>query len=252
MSTSTSDAPACNANSAAASAGTAAGVGTAAGTGTATDASTATGTGTAAQVDARASSSDAVRPEPLSASAERRKPRFICEYTYTNELLTHFAQLQTSAKRRGALLLMGCIEIAIGLIWIFTPHPLHWAGAVFVALGLYCLWYRSNMYQKVAQRYIRSMEQDESGMGGRYRRIVVTDEAVTVFARDDRSQRYEFSELAEFQHDDVMFVAVFGVNGVAFPLDSFALGTPSAFGEFLAAKRYPAGSMGPDTPNRGQ
>lgn len=252
MSTSTSDAPACNANSAAASAGTAAGVGTAAGTGTATDASTATGTGTAAQVDARASSSDAVRPEPLSASAERRKPRFICEYTYTNELLTHFAQLQTSAKRRGALLLMGCIEIAIGLIWIFTPHPLHWAGAVFVALGLYCLWYRSNMYQKVAQRYIRSMEQDESGMGGRYRRIVVTDEAVTVFARDDRSQRYEFSELAEFQHDDVMFVAVFGVNGVAFPLDSFVLGTPPAFGEFLAAKRYPAGSMGPDTPNRGQ
>lgn len=252
MSTSTSDAPACNANSAAASAGTAAGVGTAAGTGTATDASTATGTGTAAQVDARASSSDAVRPEPLSASAERRKPRFICEYTYTNELLTHFAQLQTSAKRRGALLLMGCIEIAIGLIWIFTPHPLHWAGAIFVALGLYCLWYRSNMYQKVAQRYIRSMEQDESGMGGRYRRIVVTDEAVTVFARDDRSQRYEFSELAEFQHDDVMFVAVFGVNGVAFPLDSFVLGTPSAFGEFLAAKRYPAGSMGPDTPNRGQ
>ncbi len=246
MSTSTSDAPACRADSATAD------TSTATGTGAATDAGTATSTSTAAQVDARASSSDAVRPEPLSASAERRKPRFICEYTYTNELLTHFAQLQTSAKRRGALLLMGCIEIAIGLIWIFTPHPLHWAGAVFVALGLYCLWYRSNMYQKVAQRYIRSMEQDESGMGGRYRRIVVTDEAVTVFARDDRSQRYEFSELAEFQHDDVMFVAVFGVNGVAFPLDSFVLGTPSAFGEFLAAKRYPAGSMGPDTPNRGQ
>ncbi len=246
MSTSTSDAPACRADSATAD------TSTATGTGAATDAGTATSTSTAAQVDARASSSDAVRPEPLSASTERRKPRFICEYTYTNELLTHFAQLQTSAKRRGALLLMGCIEIAIGLIWIFTPHPLHWAGAVFVALGLYCLWYRSNMYQKVAQRYIRSMEQDESGMGGRYRRIVVTDEAVTVFARDDRSQRYEFSELAEFQHDDVMFVAVFGVNGVAFPLDSFVLGTPSAFGEFLAAKRYPAGSMGPDTPNRGQ
>lgn len=246
MSTSTSDAPACRADSATAD------TSTATGTGAATDAGTATSTSTAAQVDARASSSDAVRPEPLSASAERRKPRFICEYTYTNELLTHFAQLQTSAKRRGALLLMGCIEIAIGLIWIFTPHPLHWAGAVFVALGLYCLWYRSNMYQKVAQRYIRSMEQDESGMGGRYRRIVVTDEAVTVFAHDDRSQRYEFSELAEFQHDDVMFVAVFGVNGVAFPLDSFVLGTPSAFGEFLAAKRYPAGSMGPDTPNRGQ
>ncbi len=246
MSTSTSDAPACRADSATAD------TSTATGTSAATDAGTATSTSTAAQVDARASSSDAVRPEPLSASAERRKPRFICEYTYTNELLTHFAQLQTSAKRRGALLLMGCIEIAIGLIWIFTPHPLHWAGAVFVALGLYCLWYRSNMHQKVAQRYIRSMEQDESGMGGRYRRIVVTDEAVTVFARDDRSQRYEFSELAEFQHDDVMFVAVFGVNGVAFPLDSFVLGTPSAFGEFLAAKRYPAGSMGPDTPNRGQ
>lgn len=246
MSTSTSDAPACRADSATAD------TSTATGTGAATDAGTATSTSTAAQVDARASSSDAVRPEPLGASAERRMPRFICEYTYTNELLTHFAQLQTSAKRRGALLLMGCIEIAIGLIWIFTPHPLHWAGAVFVALGLYCLWYRSNMYQKVAQRYIRSMEQDESGMGGRYRRIVVTDEAVTVFARDDRSQRYEFSELAEFQHDDVMFVAVFGVNGVAFPLDSFVLGTPSAFGEFLAAKRYPAGSMGPDTPNRGQ
>lgn len=246
MSTSTSDAPACRADSATAD------TSTATSTGAATDAGTATSTSTAAQVDAQASSSDAVRPEPLSASAERRKPRFICEYTYTNELLTHFAQLQTSAKRRGALLLMGCIEIPIGLIWIFTPHPLHWAGAVFVALGLYCLWYRSNMYQKVAQRYIRSMEQDESGMGGRYRRIVVTDEAVTVFARDDRSQRYEFSELAEFQHDDVMFVAVFGVNGVAFPLDSFVLGTPSAFGEFLAAKRYPAGSMGPDTPNRGQ
>lgn len=252
MSTSTSDAPACRTDSAAAGTSAATGTGTAADTGAAADAGTATGTSAAARIDAQAGSSDAVRPEPLSASAERRKPRFICEYTYTNELLTHFAQLQTSAKRRGALLLMGCIEIAIGLIWIFTPHPLHWAGAVFVALGLYCLWYRSNMYQKVAQRYIRSMEQDESGMGGRYRRIVVTDEAVTVFARNDRSQRYEFSELAEFQHDDVMFVAVFGVNGVAFPLDSFVLGTPSAFGEFLAAKRYPAGSMGPDTPNRGQ
>lgn len=187
---------------------------------------------------------------PADGSAERRRPRFICEYEYTDDLLTRFARMQVSAKRRGALLLMGCIEIAIGLLWIFSPQSLHWAGIFFVAVGAYSLWYRSNMYQNLARRYIRSMEKDESEMGGRHRRIVVTDEAAIVFASDDRSQRYEFSEFTDFQHDDTMFVAIFGVNGVAFPVDSFTLGTAAEFGDFLASKRYPAGSMGPDTPNR--
>lgn len=197
--------------------------------------------------------SEPAAPEATAGApddVERRKPLFICEYEYTDELLTRFARLQASAKQRGALLLAGCAEIAIGLIWLFTPQSLHWAGLVFVLLGIYCLWYRSNMYQNHARRYIRAMEHDESGMGGRHRRIVVTDEAVTVFASDDRSQRYEFAEFKDFQHDDALFVAVFGTNGIAFPLDSFVLGTPEAFGDFLARKRYPAGSMGPDTPNR--
>lgn len=183
-------------------------------------------------------------------SAERRRPRFICEYEYTDDLLTRFARMQVSAKRRGALLLLGCIEIAIGLLWVFSPQSLHWAGLFFVAVGAYSLWYRSNMYQNLARRYIRSMEKDESEMGGRHRRIVVTDEAAIVFASDDRSQRYEFSEFTDFQHDEAMFVAIFGVNGIAFPVDSFTLGTAAEFGDFLASKRYPAGSMGPDTPNR--
>lgn len=65
---------------------------------------------------------------PADGSAERRRPRFICEYEYTDDLLTRFARMQVSAKRRGALLLMGCIEIAIGLLWIFSPQSLHWAG----------------------------------------------------------------------------------------------------------------------------
>ena len=187
---------------------------------------------------------------PVDGSAERRRPRFICEYEYTDALLARFARMQVSAKRRGALLLMGCIEIAIGRLWIFSPRSLHWAGIFFVAVGAYSLWYRSNMYQNLARRYIRSMEKDESEMGGRHRRIVVTDEAAIVFASDDRSQRYEFSEFTDFQHDDAMFVAIFGVNGVAFPVDSFPRGPATEFGDFLASKRYPAGSMGPDTPNR--
>lgn len=184
------------------------------------------------------------------ADAERRRPRFICEYEYTDNLVAHFARLQVSDKRRGALLATGCIEIAIGLLWLFSSQPLRWAGIFLAAVGAYSLWYRANMYQNLARRYIQSMEKDESGMGGRHRRIVVTDEAAIVFASDDRSQRYEFSELTDFQHDDAMFVVIFGVNGVAFPVDSFTLGTAAEFGDFLASKRYPVGSMGPDTPNR--
>lgn len=175
---------------------------------------------------------------------------FTCEYTFTDELLRDFARMQASGRQRGVLLICGLVLVAAGALWLFEPQPLHWLGLVPVALGVYCVWYRSNMWRRAAAGEIRRMNGDEAASGGRWRAIEVDDEGLTVRVRDGRTQRYDFADLTNFERDEVMYVVIFGKTGVAVPLRSFTGGSPDAFGAFLTGKLYPAGSMGPDTPNR--
>lgn len=177
-------------------------------------------------------------------------PLFTCEYTYSNELISDFARLQTSGKRRGVLLICGCVLVAVGAIWLCTPQSFHWLGLVPIAFGIYCIWYRSNMYRIAAKKEIRLMDADERVSGGRWRRVDVDEAGLTVTVRDGRTQRYDFCDLTNFEHDDLMYVAIFGTAGVALPRAGFTHGSAASFAQFLTKKLYPAGSMGPDTPNR--
>ena len=174
---------------------------------------------------------------PETADAERRRPRFICEYDYTDELLERFARLQADPGRGAMLLATGAVEIAAGTAIALALPRLRWAGVLLAAVGAYSLWYRANMARNLASRFIRSMERDEAGMGGRKRRVVITDEAVLVFSSGDRRRRYELADLTGVQRDDAMVVAVFGPEGVALPLDSLALGGADELARFLESRR---------------
>lgn len=174
---------------------------------------------------------------PEAADAERRRPRFICEYDYTDELLERFARLQADPGRGAMLLATGAVEIAAGAAIALALPRLRWAGVLLGAVGAYSLWYRANMARNLASRFIRSLERDEAGMGGRERRVVITDEAVLVFSSGDRCRRYELADLTGVQRDDAMVVAVFGTEGVALPLDSLALGGTDELARFLESRR---------------
>lgn len=177
------------------------------------------------------------------------QPLFINEYTYTDQLITRFSRLQASGRRRGILLLCGCTLIAVGAVWLFTPQSLHWLGLAPMALGAFCLWHRTNMYRIAARRAIARMQEDEADTG-RFRRVRVFADRLTLSLADGRTQVYPFDELTDFQMDDRIFAVVFGRHGIAVPKDTFVLGEAEAFGSFLTARLYPAGSRGPDTPNR--
>lgn len=174
---------------------------------------------------------------------------FVNEYVYSDELIERFARLQMEGRRRGILLLCGCTLVAIGAVWAFTPVALHWIGLAPMMFGLYCLWYRSNMWRASARRAQREMQRAEADTG-RYRRVTANQRQLVLSLADGREQVYPLSELTNFQMDDEVFAVVFGHHGVLVPKRTFVRGTADAFGTFLTERLYPAGSMGPDTPNR--
>ena len=174
---------------------------------------------------------------------------FINEYTYSDELIERLAKLQVSGKRRGVLLLGGCILVAVGSVWHFSPATPHWLGVTLVGIGIWALTVRSNLWRTPAARAKQQMRADKAETG-RFRRVTVDDERLVLSLRDGREQVYPWSELADFLMDDEVFAVVFGRNGILVPKHTFTRGDADAFGDFLTARLYPAGSMGPDTPNR--
>lgn len=174
---------------------------------------------------------------------------FVNEYTYTDELVERLARLRVSGKRRGMLLLGGCTLFAVGAVWHFSPAAPHWLGVLLVVIGIWCLTVRSNLWRTSAARAKKQMRADEMATG-RFRRVVVDDEQLILSLKDGREQVYPWDEFTDFQMDDEVFAVVFGHNGVLVPKKTFLTGDAESFGDFLTAHLYPAGSMGPDTPNR--
>lgn len=183
------------------------------------------------------------------AENNEQKALFVNEYTYTDELIERFARLQVSGKRRGMLLLGGCTFVAVGSVWHFSPASPHWLGILLVGIGIWSLTVRSNLWRTPASRAKQQMRSDEAATG-RFRRVTVDDGQLTLSLRDGREQVYPWSELTDFQTDDEVFAVVFGRNGILVPRRTFVVGNAEDFGSFLAAHLYPAGGMGPDTPNR--
>lgn len=174
---------------------------------------------------------------------------FVNEYTYTDELIERFARLQVSGKRRGMLLLSGCTLFAVGAVWLFTPVALHWIGLAPMVFGVYALWLRSNMWRTTARCVTQQMRADEANIG-RWRRVAITRDSLVLSLRDGREQVYPWSELTDFLMDGEIFAVIFGRTGVMVPKRTFTVGDARGFGAFLTERLYPAGSMGPDTPNR--
>ena len=178
-----------------------------------------------------------------------RKALFVNEYTYTDGLVERLARLRVSGKRRGMLLLSGCTLFAVGAVWHFSPATPHWLGVLLVAIGIWCLTVRSNLWRSPAARAKKQMHADETSTG-RFRRVTVDDKQLILSLKDGREQIYPWDELTDFQMDDEVFAVVFGRNGILVPKRTFVTGNAEDFGAFLVAHLYPAGSMGPDTPNR--
>lgn len=163
---------------------------------------------------------------------------FLNEYEYENDLLTEFARLQvTDGVRRG--LLVGGVALAIaGAAWLFSPNAFGWIGIFLVLIGVFLVWYRTQMFHVLAKRYIDAMESGEGSLSGRWRRVAANDDGLMVFAADGRSHYFPFTNLKRFRVSDLMIVAEFGDEGVAVPVQTFIRGNAEDFAQFLYEKRY--------------
>ena len=163
---------------------------------------------------------------------------FLNEYEYENDLLTEFARLQVTDGVRCGLLVGGVALAAAGAAWLFSPNAFGWIGIFLVLIGVFLVWYRTQMFHVLAKRYIDAMESGEGSLSGRWRRVAANNDGLMVFAADGRSHYFPFSNLKRFRVSDLLIVAEFGDEGVAVPAQTFIRGNAEDFAQFLYEKRY--------------
>lgn len=161
---------------------------------------------------------------------------FMNEYLYENDLLTNFARLQAQSGQRKAMVVVGVAFVLVGFAIVASGHLFGWAGMLLAAVGLFCLWYQQGLHHRLARHYIDAIEQDTGSFGNRFRRIAVSSDGAMVFARDGRSRYFPFEKLERVLADDLMFVLIFGEEGLVVPRASFIQGTAEDFETFLSSR----------------
>lgn len=161
---------------------------------------------------------------------------FMSEYLYENDLLTNFARLQAQSGQRKAIIAAGIVFMLVGATIAVSGHAFGWTGMLLAAVGLFCLWYQQGLHHRLARHYIDAIEQDTGSFGNRFRRVAVSLDGAMVFARDGRSRYFPFERLDRVLADDLMFVLIFGDEGLVVPRASFIQGTAEDFEAFLSTR----------------
>ena len=130
---------------------------------------------------------------------------YLNEYQYENDLVTDFARLVASPRRRGSLYVAAAIAALIGIGML------------------------------VAGDFIDAVEADES-MGGRYRRVAANEDGLMVWGKSGKSQFFPFEKLDHVLDGERIFVAMFADQGVTIPKETFIRGDAEQFGTFLKAR----------------
>ena len=134
---------------------------------------------------------------------------YLNEYQYENDLVTDFARLVASPRRRGSLYVAAAIAALIGIGMLV-------AGGNWIKFGVVLIVFES--------------------MGGRYRRVAANEDGLMVWGKSGKSQFFPFEKLDHVLDGERIFVAMFADQGVTIPKDTFVRGDAEQFGPFLKAR----------------
>ena len=157
---------------------------------------------------------------------------YLNEYQYENDLVTDFARLVASPRRRGSLYVAAAIAALIGIGMLVAGGNWIKFGVVLIVFGA---WWSKNLHHTLARDFIDAVEADES-MGGRYRRVAANEDGLMVWGKSGKSQFFPFEKLDHVLDGERIFVAMFADQGVTIPKDTFVRGDAEQFGPFLKAR----------------
>lgn len=160
---------------------------------------------------------------------------YLNEYQYENDLVTDFARLVASPRRRGSLYVAAAIAALIGIGMLVAGGNWIKFGVVLIVFGAFLAWWSKNLHHTLARDFIDSVEADES-MGGRYRRVAANEDGLMVWGKSGKSQFFPFEKLDHVLDGERIFVAMFADQGVTIPKDTFVRGDAEQFGTFLKAR----------------
>ena len=170
---------------------------------------------------------------------------YLNEYQYENDLVTDFARLVASPRRRGSLYVAAAIAALIGIGMLVAGGNWIKFGVVLIVFGAFLAWWSKNLHHTLARDFIDAVEADES-MGGRYRRVAANEDGLMVWGTSGKSQFFPFEKLDHVLDGERIFVAMFADQGVTIPKDTFVRGDAEQFGPFLKAR------INKKTPHRDQ
>ena len=160
---------------------------------------------------------------------------YLNEYQYENDLVTDFARLVASPRRRGSLYVAAAIAALIGIGMLVAGGNWIKFGVVLIVFGAFLAWWSKNLHHTLARDFIDAVEADES-MGGRYRRVAANEDGLMVWGKSGKSQFFPFEKLDHVLDGERIFVAMFADQGVTIPKDTFVRGDAEQFGSFLKAR----------------
>ena len=160
---------------------------------------------------------------------------YLNEYQYENDLVTDFARLVASPRRRGSLYVAAAIAALIGIGMLVAGGNWIKFGVVLIVFGAFLAWWSKNLHHTLARDFIDAVEADES-MGGRYRRVAANEDGLMVWGKSGKSQFFPFDKLDHVLDGERIFVAMFADQGVTIPKDTFVRGDAEQFGSFLKAR----------------
>ena len=150
---------------------------------------------------------------------------YLNEYQYENDLVTDFARLVASPRRRGSLYVAAAIAALIGIGMLVAGGSWIKFGVVLIVFGAFLAWWSKNLHHTLARDFIDAVEADES-MGGRYRRVAANEDGLMVWGKSGKSQFFPFEKLDHVLDGERIFVAK----------DTFVRGDAEQFGPFLKAR----------------
>ena len=119
---------------------------------------------------------------------------YLNEYQYENDLVTDFARLVASPRRRGSLYVAAAIAALIGIGMLVAGGNWIKFGVVLIVFGAFLAWWSKNLHHTLARDFIDAVEADES-MGGRYRRVAANEDGLMVWGTSGKSQFFPFEKL---------------------------------------------------------
>ena len=119
---------------------------------------------------------------------------YLNEYQYENDLVTDFARLVASPRRRGSLYVAAAIAALIGIGMLVAGGNWIKFGVVLIVFGAFLAWWSKNLHHTLARDFIDAVEADES-MGGRYRRVAANEDGLMVWGKSGKSQFFPFEKL---------------------------------------------------------